>query len=285
MYADLHIHSAFSDGTDSPSEVVSLAEKAGLKVISIVDHDTVDGIKGYDKGSAKDLRLIPGVEITLIVERANIHILGYCIDTDNKELNHYLEDNCADITYNTRVNFENAAIREGFCHKYGWEQVLDPFPNLHRISGMHVIMSMQINKFNLKDIEPWDLYKKYFKPDSHHFLPPAEKSAKEAIDIIKKAGGVPIVAHPKLICDDTTVMALLDDGALGLEVFHPSHGDEDIKKYRRIVNEKRLLLTGGSDWHGENNPYGSRPLGTCGMPDQNFAVFTVFDKIEALRKK
>ena len=137
MFADLHLHSDYSDGTDTPNELISLAVKHGISVISIADHDSIAAYDNIINTSDSSVTIIPAVEISTILEHSYLHMLGYHINVHSDALAEYIQRVSDDKTENTRINFENA-IKQG-CFDYKWERVLELNKNQPRVSGVHVV--------------------------------------------------------------------------------------------------------------------------------------------------
>ena len=269
MFADLHLHSIYSDGTDTPDELIILAKNNNIKVISIADHDSISGYKNITLCDS-EIKIIPAIEISTILEHNYLHILGYYIDTDSKELTKYIQRISFEKTENTRINFENA-INKG-CFQYDWERVLKLNTNQPRISGIHVVYAMQKDNYIIDGMELWDMFHKYFWAESPDFIPTEKAAVYDAIDIIKKAGGIPIIAHPKSIKNDNMVNNLLQYGAQGLEVFHPIHTKEDVNKYQQLAEQKQVYISGGTDWHGKNNGVEVTHFGMCGLENNKYPI-------------
>ena len=268
MFADLHLHSIYSDGTDTPDELISLAAKHGINVISIADHDSITAYDNITNTSDSSVKIIPAVEISIILKHSYLHMLGYHINVHSEALAAYIQKVSDEKTENTRINFENAV--ELGCFNYDWKRVLELNKNQPRISGVHVVKAMQEDKYNVSGMGLWDMFHKYFWAESSVFIPTETATAYDAIDIILKAGGVPVIAHPKSVRNDDVVLELIEYGAKGLEVFHPKHTTDDIAKYRTIANDKGLFITGGTDWHGLNNGTEVSHFGMCGIESNEF---------------
>ena len=234
MFADLHLHSIYSDGSDTPEELGSLAIRHGISVISIADHDSITAYDNTTVLSNLSVTIIPAVEISTILEHSFLHILGYYINVNSDDLTEYIRIASNEKTENTRINFENA-VKQG-CFSYKWERVLELHKEQPRISGVHVVKAMQIDNFIINGMKLWDMFYKYFWAESPDFIQTETTTAYDAIDIIKKAGGIPVIAHPKSIGNDNFVIDLVEYGAQGLEVFHPIHTGDDIDKYKKMAD-------------------------------------------------
>jgi 3',5'-nucleoside bisphosphate phosphatase len=272
MYADLHLHSTYSDGTDTPRELFYLAEENGLRVIAIADHDSVRGVQAAIKEKLPgNVLLIPAIEVSTIFNRRLLHMLGYYIDVHSNALALFIEQISADKTENTRINFEN--IRNIGLVDYDWNRVLQLHPDQPRISGVHVVAAMEHDGAEAKGLTLRDLFHTYFLPTGSGFIESEKMTAYDAIRIIKEAGGIPVIAHPKSIGNDGVVMDLIRAGVEGLEIYHPSHTPEESEKYESMAKAHKLLMTGGSDWHGGNNAPGVKHMGCVGLPNDRYAIF------------
>lgn len=273
MFADLHIHSTYSDGTNTPEELVDLAVKNGVSVLALSDHDTLDGIERMAKAAAiAGIENIPAVEISTSVDGLRIHVLGYFIDTTNKNLRGYLSEMAQTRTNRTKLNIEKLS-KLGILD-YSWEDVLRHNEGASWITGVQVFNSM----IKDKKYSSWDEWKAFYKiyvgsiGSEGRDIPGF--TAESAVEIILEAGGVPVLAHPKLIYDDSQIQKLVKHGLMGIEAYYPAHNEEELNKYIRIAKENNLLLTGGTDWHGAVTEW-DVIVGSCGIDH---------DKIEKLKR-
>ena len=154
-------------------------------------------------------------------------------------------------------------------------EVLKLNKNQPRISGVHVVKAMQEDKYSISSMGLWDMFHKYFWAESSDFIPTETATAFDAIDIIKRTGGIPVIAHPKSIGNDNVVVDLIEYGALGLEVFHPIHASGDIMKYQQIADSKGIYITGGTDWHGKNNGAEVTCFGMCGLENDKYPILSI----------
>jgi len=270
LFADLHLHSTYSDGTETPLELCRLAEEHDIKVISITDHDNVSGQKSLLNAQIPEsIEIITGIEISTEINRKMLHILGYYIDIFDEKLGRFINDISIEKTESTRLNFENACIKNIFSYK--WERVLELNPNQSRISGVHVVKAMEIDGYEVPGIGLWDMFHRYFWPANDNYISCATITGYDAVDIIKNIGGIPIIAHPKSIENDDIVLDLIKHGAQGIEVYHPIHTDDDILKYLQMAENEKLYISGGSDWHGKNDALG-RTFAMTGLEHENYEI-------------
>ena len=249
MYADLHMHSIYSDGTDTPEELVKIAKKNKVSVISLTDHDTIEGQTELMKEAKKHgMDVIPGVEISTSVDGLRIHILGYFIDLQNQELKNYLKEMADARTQNTREILERN--NELGLLNYPWENVIRHNPNKSWLTSLHTFVALV--KDGIYSSNQWNEIKDiHFSKKSPAYKDIDGFTAQSAIEIILKAGGIPVVAHPKLIGDDREIENLVAFGLKGIEAHYPCHDEIDTLKYIDMAKQHDLLITGGSDWHGD----------------------------------
>ena len=241
MYSDLHLHSSYSDGSHSPTEIVSVAEKRGIQEIALTDHSTVQGIREFMKAAKKsNIEVISGVEISSSIQNIRVHILGYFVDIENNKLNNLINKITKARSENTRKILENSKL------SYSWDRVLEYYPNKQWIGCSDIYKSMLKDGYLDSSESYWNFYEKYCmgKDNLKH------NSPKQAIEAINEANGIPILAHPGLIGDDSIVESIINSGIKGLEVYHPDHDRFEIEKYSNWCKKEELLITGGTDWHG-----------------------------------
>lgn len=244
MSADLHIHTTFSDGTATPEEVVKLAKDAGLKTIAITDHDVVDGIdRAIAAGKSVGVEVIPGVEFTTEVPRAEIHILGYFVDYKDKSFQEILkkiQDDRSTRIYKIVEKLKKVGVTVSA------EEILDLAsegsagrPHVARILIKHGLVK------NFR--EAFGRYLKYGAPA---YVPHYKLSPTEAVRLVLKVGGIPVYAHPAVSACDEIIPDLLAAGLMGIEVYYTGHSKMDEKHYFGLARKYNLLITGGSDFHG-----------------------------------
>lgn len=246
MIADLHIHTNASDGRLSPLEVVEQAIQSGLSSIAITDHDTIDGLlmlEQQGKLQNERLTIIPGIEFSGDLPDHEVHILGYNLDIYNKELREQLDVLIADRLQRTKKMIAKLA-KLGYPIEF--QRVLELAGRSTALGRPHVARALVERGYfaTVTDVFNQLLYK-----NGPAFVDHYKLSIPDVIELIKKTGGFPVLAHPGLIGDDSIVMNIIRSGILGLEVFHPKHQPDEVKKYMRLASRYGLLVTGGSDFH------------------------------------
>ena len=243
-YADLHIHTFYSDSTFSPQEVMDYAERKGLSAIAICDHDCIDGIEECRKiGGNTGPEVISGIEITAEKSDAEIHILGYLMDCRKdwfkkrlKEIQGFRVERIHKMV--KKLNEANVRISSEEVFKLAGKGSVG---RLHLAKAM--LKSGKIKNFK----EAFDKYIGFLKPC---YVSNVKMSPKEAIEMILKAGGVPILAHPAIMNKDGYIPELIEYGLRGIEVYHTDHDTKARRHYEELAKRHSLLMTGGSDCHG-----------------------------------
>jgi len=249
--ADLHVHTNVSDSTFSPEKVVRYARMQRLDAIAITDHDTCAAIAPAII-TAKDagVEIIPGVELTAEIDDDEIHILGYFIDWQDSLFTKKLEGLCR-----ARKERAKEILRrlngQGIDLKY--EDLLEiAGSNSDSLGRMH-IANLLYKKGKVGCVK--EAFTKYIGNNSPAYVKKFKLSPKEAVDIIKDAGGVSVLAHPKTINTEIKPLKdilkiLINDGIQGIEVYHSDHNTRESNEFKKLAEEYGLLITGGSDCHG-----------------------------------
>lgn len=245
---DLHLHSVASDGTWTPEKLVDMIEKENIKIFAVTDHDTVNSISDIKRITKdKELNFIPGIELSGEFEKYSYHILGYGIDIDNSSLVELMN-------YNKR-EFENIDYESiKYLERKDLNVSIDEFKNyIHEPSrGGWKALNYTIDKSLCNN------HKEYFNLfdwEESPFKQLALKPAKYIIETIHNAGGIAVLAHPGASYYSKNIKHVIDSiiesGIDGIECYHPEN-DEEITQYCvELCKRNNLLITGGSDCHGE----------------------------------
>ena len=259
---DLHVHTTASDGTASPAEAVKLAREAGLSAIAITDHDTVSGYaEAAEAGEKYGVEVVPGIEISTKYGRA-VHILGDYIDPDSDKLAPVLEWVVHDRDERNRKMAELMAA-DGLPVSY---------EEMHRrfgaVIGRPHFAEVLVELGLARDIR--DAFDRYVEKGQKYYLPRNFLSIERSIEIIREAGGVPVLAHPfQYKLDDAGLRELIghcmESGLQGMECRYSGYSVEQSKYLGRLAEEYGLIKTGGSDFHGDNKKHISIGTGTGGL--------------------
>ncbi|HEX6449840.1 MAG TPA: PHP domain-containing protein [Trebonia sp.] len=269
MRIDLHVHSDASDGTDPPAEVMRRAAAAGLDVIALTDHDTTAGWDEARNALPGGLTLVPGMELSCLLDGRSVHLLAYLFDPGNKELGEQTSLIRDDRVHRARqmvakLNDLGAAVT--------WEQVI-------RIAGDAVVGRPHIARALAEAgvvASPADAFTKEWIDDGgrayvERYALPADR----AIRLVRAAGGVPVLAHPRspgYEVSDEAIAGLAAVGLAGVEVFHPDHDSSERISLTALARTLSLVSTGGSDDHGSFTPSGAAESGAGGIGSETTPV-------------
>ncbi|HIE03747.1 MAG TPA: PHP domain-containing protein [Candidatus Latescibacteria bacterium] len=257
-FVDLHIHTSCSDGTFPPEEVVRMAVEAGLEVIAITDHDTVDGVKrALDEGKGAGIEVIPGVELSTRAGPSDIHILGYYVEVDSPPFKELME----------KLRKERFKRAKKIVEKLNGLGVGLSFETVLEVAGEATIGRPHIADALVREawVESYDeAFRRYIGYDGPAYLPKYEISPEEGIKVIKQAGGIPVFGHPGTARRDELIPRMVRAGLMGIEIFHPLHPPEACRYYKDLAEKYGLICTGGSDFHGSDRRMA--PLGSQRVP-------------------
>jgi predicted metal-dependent phosphoesterase TrpH len=270
LTAELHSHTNFSDGLLSPRELVTKVQQIGFKHLAITDHDNMRAYRHLiENGFEGDIELIPGIEVSCTGTDRDVHILGYFMDAFHPELIEYEETFRADRLRRAEKMVERLnALKVNITI----EDVLDQADSAP-VGRPHVAAVLVRGGF-VPDIQA--AFDRYLENNGPGYAPRSPFSVKEGVDLIKRMGGVAVVAHPgRTFTDPQAFLKLVASGIDGIEAFHPSHWSVTREYYRTLAEQHSMLLTGGSDYHGSRE-----------YDERNFGVFgATTEMVEALRNK
>ena len=252
--ADLHTHTNYSDGTDSPERLVTLAKELGFSAIAITDHDTMESLPiAQPVADRLGLTLIPGIEMSASTESLEVHVLGFFLDPSHRGLHQHLIEQQARRVERVKEMVQRLN-RVGL--KITAEEVFTVAgggtvgrPHVAQVLVDHGYITTRAEAFS-----------KYIGPDDPGFVPGSTILPERIIRLILDAGGVPVLAHPMYLKRDELIDMFVRQGLAGLEVYHSGHTPELIRRYEALARGHGLLMTGGSDYHGtskEGSPIGS----------------------------
>jgi 3',5'-nucleoside bisphosphate phosphatase len=250
---DLHVHSSASDGTDPPAEVARRAAAAGLDVVALTDHDTMAGIAPATAALPPGLTLVPGLELSCLDNGRSMHLLGYLCDPGDPALAAETE-----LIRDDRVHRARAMVARlaELGAPVTWEQVaaiagdaVVGRPHIARALAEAGVVATPADAFTAEWIaDGGRAHVGRYAPD-----------AARGIALVRAAGGVPVLAHPRspgYEIADEVVARLAAAGLAGLEVFHPDHDHSERARLTQLANSLDLVMTGGSDDHGAFNDSG-----------------------------
>jgi predicted metal-dependent phosphoesterase TrpH len=253
-WVDLHVHSTASDGSLSPLKIIERAKEIGLRAVAITDHDTIEGSAealGYPP--LPSLEILPGIEISAHVPSGTMHILGYLLRLDDSSLRQTLK----------RVQEARANRNMKIVERLQELGVPIQYPELTAVSGggqigRPHIAQVLVHKGAARSVD--EAFKRFLRKGGAAYVSRYRLLPGEAIQMILRAGGVPVLSHPFTldVRDEGDLESLLVDlkgaGLKGMEVYYPEHGPERTIQYERLARRHGLVMTGGTDFHGEAKP-------------------------------
>ena len=242
---DLHMHSNFSDGVYSPSDLVDMAKENGLVAIALTDHDIVDGVsEAIEAGTKKGVEVLSGVELSCEFGGRDLHVLGYGVDPANEDFREMLHKFCETrfkrgIKIVEKLNALGMSIEPAdVMAKSGKGALGRPHIAQAMVEGKHVASTQEA-------------FDKYIADGGPAYVPKYKMDPTEAIGHIHGAGGLAFIAHPGVFIQKIDgLYDLIAEGFDGVEVYHPTHNDEKREALKAIADEKGLLVSGGTDYHG-----------------------------------
>ncbi len=251
---DLHAHSNKSDGSMSPAELTSYAARKGLRAYALTDHDTVDGLYEAQKEAEKypDLEVVPGIELSTEYRGRDIHIVGLYIQYNRPDFLDHL----------TRFRNSRITRNEKMCRSLADAGIDITFEKLQAEYEGSVITRAHYARYLLahgyvKSLP--EAFDRYVGDHTKYFVPREKVTPVQAVELILKAGGIPILAHPVLYhmsnaALEELVSELKDAGMIGMECIYSTYSASEERDMKRLADKYELAYSGGSDFHGKAKP-------------------------------
>lgn len=273
---DLHLHTTASDGRCAPDELVRRAHMAGIRVISVTDHDTRAGEAAARVAAAElQMELISGIEITAVFHGRDVHVLGYGLPPDVSEIDTILAaqrcqriDRAREIAerlFSLGAPIDIDALMAGTAAS--GKAIARPQIAQCLIAAGHV----------LSIAEAFD---RYLNDGGPAYVPHQGASPEDIVALVGKYGGIASLAHPGRLGRDELIPVLAEAGLPCIEAYHSSHDAETTDRYRCLARRYGLTVTGGSDFHGDGTRY-AELFGVVGLPADEFAAFK--ERLDAAR--
>lgn len=262
-YIDLHTHSLKSDGSMTPAEVVEEAKRAGLAAIALTDHDSVDGVReAVEAGERLGVEVIPAIEFS-VMSKTETHILGYFIDIENPDLKEMLKE-----VVDLRIERNHVTCQR--LNELGFDITLEEVRALapNNFVGRAHFARVMMDKGYISSVK--EGFEKYMSVGKYAYCEKQRLSARDAIELITKCGGISFLAHPHLtkLPDDKLkefLKELKSFGLCGLEGYYTDYTPEMQEKYQSMAKELGLMISGGTDFHAKMKPHISIGTGTGNM--------------------
>lgn len=265
---DLHLHTTASDGRCAPDELVRRAFAAGIRIMSVTDHDTRAGESlARTAAVALGIEIISGIEITTVDQGKDVHVLAYGLPPDPPPLETVLAEQRSRRLARAREIASRLA-------SLGAPIDIDAVIASGRRSGKTVarpqIAQCLVDAGHASSIG--DAFDRYLDERAAAYVPHQGISPAEMVALIVQCGGVASLAHPGRLNKDHLIGALVDAGLQCIEAYHSSHGDTDERRYLETARHFGLAVTGGSDFHGDGTRH-AELFGVIGLPEVEFARF------------
>jgi 3',5'-nucleoside bisphosphate phosphatase len=259
---DLHLHTTESDGRLTPTELVKLARSRGLKVIAVTDHDSIGGIDEAlrEANNERRITVVPGVEINTDLASGELHVLGYFLDYNNPELKASLGK-----IRESRVGRAEKMVEKlhGLGLQVEWQRIQD-LARGESICRPHIAQAMLEKGYVASEREAFD---KYIGRNGPAYVEREKIKPVDAVRIIIKAGGLPVLAHPADIQElDSMLTELIAAGLVGMEVYYGQYDKPTVARLLQVANSYKLITTGGTDYHHFQDGL-EVPMGSVDIPD------------------
>ena len=250
---DLHIHSIYSDGTNTPLELIEMATDMGLSAVALCDHNTVAGVPEFMVAAqGREVQAIPGIEFSTVYKEKELHILALYVSDD-----YFAQITDMMTDYLRRKDKSNEDLVDALnCAGYAidYQAIKDSTPN-GQVNRAHIAAAL-VQKGYVSSTK--EAFSQLLNPSCGYYIPPERLSALDAIRYIKLIGAVAVMAHPFLSLDEAMLRIFLGEakscGLDGMEVAYSKYDAQTTSLSEQICKEFDLLPSGGSDFHGDNKP-------------------------------
>jgi predicted metal-dependent phosphoesterase TrpH len=276
MLIDLHMHTTASDGRCAPEDLVRRAYDVGIRTMSVTDHDTMAAVRPATRAAeALGMTVISGIEITSVHAGKDVHMLAYFLAEDAPGLQELL-------SHQRRQRVERAMEIADRLAKLGAPIDVQPFIDAASAPGGKAIARPQIAQAliaagHVGSVQ--EAFDRYLAEDSPAYVPHRGASPAEVVALVSARGGVASLAHPGYRPQDEIIPGLVDAGMRAIEVFHSSHDDAATAHYLDVARRHELLVTGGSDYHGEGTRR-AEFFGLVNLPQAHFDALQSYARSE-----
>jgi predicted metal-dependent phosphoesterase TrpH len=265
---DLHMHTDASDGRSTPEELVARASAVGIRTLSVTDHDTMASVPAASRAAAAaGIELVPGIEMTAVYAGRDVHVLGYYVDADARELREHTDTQRTSRVLRAREIADRLASLgapidiEGLVARA-------PAGDAKSLARPQIARAL-VEAGHVGSVQ--EAFDRFIADGCPAYLPNAGKSPEEVVGIIIRAGGVASLAHPGPLNQDELIPRLAEAGLAAVEVYHCAHDEAARHRYKDLARRHRLAVSGGSDYHGEDVRR-AEFLGKVGLPAEEFAA-------------
>ena len=252
-FCDLHTHSYYSDGSDSPSQLIDMAVKLGLSAIALCDHNTTRGLSEFTSvAKGRDILAIRGIELTSEYRDRELHILGLFIPKESIPKMQEFASVFESRKEQSNIQLAEALNADGYAVDYAQMRAKIPDGYINRAHFAHELTRLGYTE------DYKEAFRTLLSPSNKYYTPPLRPDAFDVIKFISRVGAVPVLAHPFLSLDEETLLKFLPEakacGLVGMETLYSKYSPEQIARSIEIAEEFDLNQSGGSDYHGAKKP-------------------------------
>ena len=263
---DLHLHTTASDGALAPAALVERAHGAGIRTLSVTDHDTMAGVTAAAAAAAaRGLEFLPGIEITAVHERRDVHMLAYFLDAEPPGLAGFLAAARRDRARRAR---EMSAKLAALGAPIEIEDLVAAAEASGRAVARPTVARALLDAGHVTSVQ--QAFDRWLADGKPAYVARSGAAPAEVVRLVARAGGVSALAHPGLLRKDDLIPDLVHAGLGAVEVFHSEHDSVDQARYLRMATDLGLAVCGGSDFHGDDH-HRAASLGRVGLPGERFA--------------
>ena len=262
---DLHMHTTASDGTLAPAALVDRVHAAGIRTMSVTDHDTMAGVpEAAEAAAARGIEFLPGIEITAVCDGRDVHMLGYFLDPAPASLDRFLVDQLDDRVRRAREMGEKLAA---LGVPIPIERLIEKASAAGRALARPVVARALVEAGHCA--APQEAFDRWLADGGPAYVARRGASPAEVVRLVAAAGGLASLAHPGLLKRDELIPELAAAGLGAIEAFHSDHDAAAASRYQRLADRHGLAVSGGSDFHGERH-HRAKSLGRVGLPPERY---------------
>ena len=262
---ELHTHTTASDGALAPHELVARAHRLGIRTLSVTDHDTLAGVRAAAvEAAACGLDFLPGIEITAVHHGRDVHMLAYFLDPEPAELAPFLERQRQDRTRRAR---EMSARLAALGVPVDLEELIAGADAAGRAVARPSVARALLDAGHVTSLQ--EAFDRWLADGRPAYVPRTGASPAEVVRLVRRAGGLPALAHPGLLRQDELIPELAEAGLGAIEAYHSDHDLAAQARYLRVAAQHGLAVSGGSDFHGDDHPRAGC-FGRVGLPHDRF---------------
>ena len=265
---DLHMHTTASDGTFAPAALVDRAYAAGIRTLSVTDHDTMAGVPEAASAAAeRGMEFLPGIEITAVADGRDVHLLAYFLDPAPAGLEAFLVDQREDRVRRARAMGERLAALGA---PIAIEGLIAAASTTGRAVARPSVARALVEAGHCATVQ--EAFDRWLADGGPAYVGRRGASPAEVVHLVARSGGLAAVAHPGLLRRDDLIPGLVTAGLGALEVFHSDHDTAAQARYQRLAAQHGLAICGGSDFHGDRHRR-AKCFGRVGLPRDRYETF------------